>query len=95
MGGFHNFITKILDPLDLMTKATGSNDPLDIFGGATKAREERDAKAVATATAAEKESVLGIASVEGSAGNQYLKNDKSTVAANKGSKLSIPLGRAK
>jgi hypothetical protein len=51
MGGFHNSLTKILDPIGIVPKVFGSNDPLDLYGGATKAREEATAKEVAEVTA--------------------------------------------
>ena len=47
MGGFHNAITKILDPIGVVPKVFGSNDPLNLVGGATKAAEEKTAKEIA------------------------------------------------
>ena len=55
MGGFlgtHNKITKVLDPIGIVPKVSGSNDPLDLFGGATAAAEKKTAEETAEDVAA-------------------------------------------
>jgi enolase len=58
MGGFlgtHNKITKVLDPIGIVPKVSGSNDPLDLFGGATTAAEKKTAKDVAALKTAQEQ----------------------------------------
>lgn len=57
MGGFHNAITKVLDPIGVVPKVFGSNDPLNLVGGATAAAEERTAKEVAALKATQEQEV--------------------------------------
>ena len=55
--GFHNMITKVLDPIGIVPKVFGSNDPLNLVGGATAAAEKKTAEEVAALKATQEQEV--------------------------------------
>ena len=57
MGGFHNTLTKVLDPIGIVPKVFGSNDPMNLFGGATAAAEKKTAEDAAALKATQEQEV--------------------------------------